>query len=389
MKTKRLISYLLLVFFFVSCSNPKSLKEELQQSLDQIITDAQVPGATFSVVLPDNKVISLASGLADKEKNIRMKSNDRMFSGSIGKQYCAALILKLEEEGRVRISHPLKLYFGDEEWFSRIPNSEDLTLEMLLNHTSGIPRYVLDTAIWKIQKANPEKTWTGVERLSYIFDAEPLHEAGKGWGYSDTNYILLGMIIEKVTGREYYSLIDEYFVKPLGLVNTIPAKQRKTKGLVAGYTEASHIFLTPQKVVENGIHYYNPQFEWTGGGFINTTTDLAKWEKLLYEGAFLSKESVEKMIRPTSQKPVSENEAGYGLATMIMEIHGQKIYGHSGTFPGYRSIVHYIPELGISLAMQFNKDTPAKGHNIYKLMERMDEVLIEYYEIGELEESGK
>ena len=90
--------------------------------------------------------------------------------------------------------------------------------------------------------------WTPEDRLKYVFDDQPLHPAGKGWGYSDTNYIILGMIIEKIMGTTYYDLLHKRILEPLDLKNTIPATQRELEGLSSGYSGYGEILGTPEKV---------------------------------------------------------------------------------------------------------------------------------------------
>lgn len=355
-----IVFVLCLLLFTLNCGDKgnkpglEKLTAALQAKLDEITTHKDVPGATLSVVLPDGQAISLASGMADVEKNIKMVPIDRMFSGSIGKTYLVPLILQLQKENKLKLDDPVKKYFAGEEWYSRLPNGEDLTLRMLLNHTGGIPRYVGKAALWETSKKDPDKTWTPVERLEYILGDPPVHPAGKGWGYSDTNYIILGMIIEKISGNSYYEELIKKVLKPLKLKQTTPADKRVLEGLVPGYSRlAGPPFNIEGKVLsDDGKYIFNPQLEWTGGGLITTSLELARWAKWLYEGKVLNQDVQEKI---QDAAKVGDG-VSYGLGVFIHETEFGTTYGHSGFVPGYNSVMDYMPKHKISIALQFNCD---------------------------------
>ena len=126
--------------------------------------------------------------------------------------------------------------------------------------------------------------WSPVDRLSYLFDAQPPFAPGEGWEYSDTNYIVLGMIIEKAGGASYYQQLRRRILEPLRLADTIPVESRVVPGLVQGYAGPNNPFGRSDEMIEDGRFAVNPQFEWTGGGMASTAADLARWGKLLYEG---------------------------------------------------------------------------------------------------------
>jgi len=147
MNLKKMAAFLCLALFvFYGQSNPNKigldkLTAELQAKLDELTGHKDLPGATLAVVLPGERKICLASGMADIEKKRKMVPTDRMLSGSIGKTYLVAIILQLEEENKLKIDDPVKKYFNGEAWYSQLPNGNDLTLRMLLNHTGFAPGY--------------------------------------------------------------------------------------------------------------------------------------------------------------------------------------------------------------------------------------------------------
>src|SRR6187402_2102286 len=180
------------------------LKTALQAKLDEWHKAGSFPGATFGVVLANGDSFGLAVGLSDRETKTPMKSTDRMLAGSVGKTFAAATALQLIKEGKINLDDKIEKYLGREQWFSRLPNAKDITVRQLMNHTSGLVRYEFKEQFTKDLTANPDKVWKPAELVAYLLGEKPPFAAGKGWDYSDTNYIVLGVIIEKVTGRKFY-----------------------------------------------------------------------------------------------------------------------------------------------------------------------------------------
>lgn len=329
-------------------------REQLQIQLNRLVKETTFPGATLAVVFPNNEYIHIAAGFSDLETRAEMKPGSRIFSGSIGKTFVAAVVLQLIEEGKLALDEKVGTYFYDCQWFPRVPNSSSLTVKMLLNHTGGLPEHILDDGFRTSLIKNPDRVYKPGELISYILDKKPVHEAGNGWSYSDTDYIFLGMIIEKITGRTYYEELTKRILKPFQLNQTSPSDSRELPGLVPGYT-GKEPFGFPGKVLVNGKYVVNPQFEWTGGGLVTTSLDLARWAKLLFEGKVINPASVQKMlgIVDIQEKP---DILGYGLGVFVWQSDNGLIYGHSGIFPGYQSIMEYFPNYKFAIALQINID---------------------------------
>jgi D-alanyl-D-alanine carboxypeptidase len=366
MNLKKMAAFLclaLLAFYGQSSPNKIDLDKltaALQAGLDELTAHKDIPGATLAVVLPDERKICLASGTADIEKKRKMTPKDRMLSGSIGKTYLVPIILQLEEENKLKIDDPVKKYFKGEAWYSQLPNGNDLTLRMLLNHTGGIPEYVAKEALWSDVKKFPDKTWEPMDRLKYILGDNPVNAAGKGWSYADTNYIILGMIIEKITGNTYYRELDKRILKPLELHHTTPSDRRKLTGLVQGYSRLEAPFHISGKVIlDNGEYIFNPQLEWTGGGLVTTSTELALWAKWLYEGKILSRKALEKMLTVVK----TGQGFDYGLGVIASNFDFGITYGHTGFAPGYNSVMMVVPAYKFSIALQFNCDNVSRVLN--------------------------
>ena len=170
------------------------------------------PGATAGFALADGSSFALAVGQSDTAQDRRMRPDDRLLLGSAGKTYFAALALQLVHEGRLNLDAPISTYLGREPWFGRLPNAQGVTVRMLMNHTSGLVRYELNPRFLADLTAAPQKAWDAGGAAGLPVRRAGAFAAGRGWDYSDTNYIVLGMIWERITGRPAYEEIRRRFL---------------------------------------------------------------------------------------------------------------------------------------------------------------------------------
>lgn len=349
------------------------LKKQVQQKLDEWHKSGKFPGATVGVVLANGESFGLAVGYSDRETRTPMRPTDRMLAGSTGKTFAAATALQLAADGKLLLDEKVSAYLGKESWFPRLPNSSDITVRQLMNHTSGLVRYEIKDTFTKDLTANPEKVWKPAELLSYLLDEKPPFEAGKGWDYSDTNYIVLGMIIEKVTGKKFYDVANKRIVTKLKLSNTIPQDGLVLTGVVQGYAGEKNPFGGKDEMISNGRFIINPQFEWTGGGWATTSEDLARWAKLMYEGKAFDESMLPLMLDSVSA-PMLGRETKYGLGVIIRKTAAGTSYGHSGFFPGYMTDMMYFPDKKTAIAVQVNTSVP---QNLGKPLARVIAEIIE------------
>ena len=333
------------------------LRQRIQTNLNEWHAAGKFPGATIGVALADGSSFGLAVGVSDRTANAPMKASDRMLAGSVGKTFAAAVALQLVKEGKIGLDYKISKYLGREKWFSRLPNANDITVRQLMNHTSGLVRYEFKEAFTKNLSADPDKVWKPAELISYIFDTKAPFEAGKGWDYSDTNYIVLGMIIEKVTGKKFYDLAKKQVLGPLKLHNTFPSDRHRIPGLIQGYAGPNNPFGGKDEMISGGRFAINPQFEWTGGGYVSTSEDLARWAKAMYEGKAFDASMLPQMLDGVSA-PMLGRETKYGLGVIIRPTALGTTYGHSGFFPGYMTDMMYFPEQKIAVAVQVNTSVP-------------------------------
>jgi len=214
-------------------------------------------------------------------------------------------------------------------------------------------RYEFKEAFTMDLTAQPGKHWRPEELIFYVLDEEASFPAGDGWEYSDTNFILLGMIMEEITDRPCYELIQERFLGPLGLENTVPSDSRDIPGLIQGYAGPANPFGgTDEVLLPDGRFVINPQFEWAGGGFASTPTDLARWARALYTGQAFDPSLLPLMLDGVPARLGSESR--YGLGVILTDTPAGPAQGHSGFFPGYLTEMAYFPELDVAVALQVN-----------------------------------
>ena len=370
---KLITCFVVCLFLIVSVNaqtgvtDKSALKTALQLKVDEWYKAGSFPGATLGVVLANGESFGLAVGFSDRDTRKPMMPNDRMLAGSVGKTFAAATALQLVKEGKIGLDDKIERYLGREPWFSRLPNAKGITVRQLMNHTSGLVRYEFKEQFTKDLTANPERVWKPAELVAYLFDEKAPFEAGKGWDYSDTNYIVLGMIIEKVTGRKFYDEATRRLLKPLKLTDTIPQDGPRLKGVVQGYAGPNNPFGGTDAMIVNEKFAINPQFEWTGGGFVSTAHALARWAKMFYEGKAFPAEFLPQVLDGVAA-PMLGRETKYGLCAIIRKTTAGVSYGHSGFFPGYMTDMMYFPEHKVAVAVQVNTSV---GRSLGKPLSRV------------------
>jgi D-alanyl-D-alanine carboxypeptidase len=332
------------------------IKANLQAALDALKAGAKFPGMAMGVVLADGTALGLVTGQSDVEAGTPLKPSDRMLMGSVGKTYVAAVALQLVHERKISLDDKIEKWLGTEPWFPRLPNGRGTTIRHLMTHTSGLVRYEFQEKFTADLTRQPDKAWKPEELVSYILDLTPPFAPGAGWEYSDTNYIVLGMILERAGKAPYYDLLCDRILVPLKLKDTVPSLGRVIPGLVQGYAGPQNPFGGTDAMIRDGRFAINPQFEWTGGGLACTAADLARWAKALYEGRAFDPSLLPLMLDAVPAK--LGPEAKYGLGVIVRPTPLGLGYGHSGYFPGYLTEMMYFPEHRTAVAVQVNTSVP-------------------------------
>jgi D-alanyl-D-alanine carboxypeptidase len=327
-----------------------------QPVLDALI-ERGVPGVSVGLILPDGGELGLTAGYSFKEEELDLLPEHRLLLGSVGKTYVTAAVHHLVQAEKLSLHDYAADYFAEEDWIEEIPNAGEITIRQLLRHQTGIPRYVFKEEFWAAVVDEPDRTWKPVELLEYVFGDAPLFPAGEGWAYADTNYIVLGMIIEKVSGETFYGYVDEHLLKPHGLKDTVPSDSREIPGLVQGYvvSPAMRSLGVPERTLVDGVFVFNPQFEWTGGGYACTPLDLARWAAILYSGEAFDGPYLETMLDTVPARQLGPGRE-YGLGVIVTPSDMGPFIGHDGFMPGYETAMGYLPDVGIAVAVQVNTD---------------------------------
>jgi len=337
-----------------------NIAKVMQSRLDAAQRLAKFPGAQVGFAffsgqtpqgLPQYFSSSVASGVADLKTNAPLKTTDRLLAGSIGKTFVAALALLLVEDGKLNLNDKIEKWLGSESWFPKLPNGKDITLRMLLNHSSGIENHVDLESFQKQLLKSVGHNVKYEELISFVLNSKPLFPAGSDYHYADTNYILVGLIIEKVSGKTLYESINERLLNPYKLERTIPSNASALPEVANGYVEN-------KPLIVDGKFTINPQWEWAGGGFASTAEDLARWGGLLYSGSILSPASMDEMLKSTT----FGEGAGYGLGVMITRSKWGRSYGHDGEFPGYLSDLRYYTKYKLAISVMVNSDDTPGVH---------------------------
>lgn len=367
------ILFVFLTALFIGCTgnldkSGSSQNQTVQLAMDSLLIENSIPGLNFSIIYPDGQQENYSSGFADVKNKLPLNADHVMFSGSVGKTYAVAVLMQLVEEGKLKLNDRFIAYFPDVDYLKQLPNIEDITIEMLLTHTSGLPRYVMKQGVWDSIRLSPDKVWTYKDRLDYISGDEPVHPPGEGWSYSDSNYILIGMLIELLTDTYYYDEVDARLLDPLSLDDTHASLKRDIVNLPIGYSSLPD-FGIPEEVVVDGEFIFNPQMEWTGGGFASTTSDLARWAKFYYDGGVISDTLLRRMTTACEQGKELGNKTAYGMGSFIFQTTVGEAWGHTGFMPGFNSIFAWFPEYKVAVAIQSNCDFAGNKMSLVEYLE--------------------
>jgi D-alanyl-D-alanine carboxypeptidase len=347
------LATVLLVLPQATATETGTLRARAEARLADFLAAGKVPGVSAGIATPDAE-LALAAGKRDRTQAEALEPGDLLCAGSTGKTFVAALVLQLVHEGKLALDGLAGEHLGDEEWFERLPNAMDLTVENLLSHRSGLPRYVFQPAFTKELVGDPDRVWKPEELLAFVLDEPPVHPANEGFAYSDTNFIVLGMIVERVTGSTLFAEVEARLLGPLELEHVEPQTGRVIPGLSQGHAGPRDPLGLPDLVLDDqGRFCINPQFEWAGGGFASNGGDLARWARALYGGDVLDPELRARMTKGLPARGLGLG-ASYGLGAFVWKTPAGEAHGHEGFFPGYMSAVRYWPEHDVAVAVQVN-----------------------------------
>jgi CubicO group peptidase (beta-lactamase class C family) len=323
-----------------------SLRERLDQIANSYTADNTFMGSIL-VARGNEILLNKGYGEANVEQNIPNDPDTKFRIGSLTKQFTAALVLLLQQDGQLHIEDPVRKYLPD------APKSWDkITLTELLGHTSGIP---------EIQSDPRFRSWamsphTHAEELA-LFKDRPLNfEPGSKNEYSNSNYLVLGAVIEKVTGEDYGTLLRDRILKPLGMNDSGVDKD----GLVLPKRAQGYNNINGRLVPAPSESMSVP---WSAGSIYSTANDLLRWERGLFGGKVLSAASLKAMTTPGKMSD--------GFGVVVTTEDGMKVVDHNGAIEGFVAHLAYIPEPRIAvivLSNVFGGAPPAMGNQLVETM---------------------
>lgn len=349
------------------------IEARLQAQLESERSERHFPGASCAFVLPDRSVGAVAVGSEDRDGKQPLTTASKLLSGSIGKTYVAAVALQLVAAGDLTLDAKVADVLGAQPWFATLPNHDGITLRQLLNHTSGIPEYCWKPEFERQLLQAPDRQFTPLECLAFILGDPPLFEPGARWSYADANYLVVGLMLEQVTGKHYYDLLQQRLLTPLHLDATLPSTRRDLPGLANGHR--SGVGFGKGDTVVDGRYFVHPGFEWCGGGLCCTTRDLARWCRELFAGSVIPEPLRPEHTRGVpAQRRVTEQ---YGLGCFVMTSPHGPAFGHSGFMPGYLSMMSYYPEHRLAMALQCNTDDARQAGDLRRWVDRLAGLVLE------------
>lgn len=326
---------------------PADRKAALDAALDQSFAASRAPGAIVGVWIPGEGSYVATRGFANPATREPMRVADHMRIGSNTKTFTVTALLVLVKEEKLVLDDPVSKYVGF------VPNGKAITLRMLADMTSGLFNYTEDDAWVKAILTDPKRTWKPRELVDVALAHPAYFEPGKGWHYSNTNTVLLGMIIEKVTGKPIAQVFREKLIKPLGLTQTA---WPTGSGLPSPFAHGFTVQTLDGK--EADATFRNPSWAFTAGELVSTLKDLRTWVESYATGTLLTPELQKERLTWVTLPPNTPQRA-YGLG--IGTDHGW--LGHSGELPGYNTGAYYLPERKATIVVMVNSDIPVGTAN--------------------------
>jgi D-alanyl-D-alanine carboxypeptidase len=317
-------------------SAPASTSPALEQVARELVREG-APGALV-VVRTRSGIRGAASGFASLRPPIAMTTTDRFQVGSVTKTFVATAVLQLVTEGKLRLDDPV------ERWLrGLVPDGRAITIRELLDHTSGLFDYVDDKPFVRALIAHPARFRPPRRLVAVAVSHPPLFPPGQGWWYSNTNYILLGLIAEAAGGTTIQRQLEQRLFRPLHLRETsLPSKPGIEGRLAHGYIGSASV---PRlRRLFDATSAESPSVPWTAGGIVSTGEDVTRFYAALLEGRLLPTRLLAAMKRPVpGSHYLGATSPSYGLGLAEVTTSCGRVYGHEGIGTGYRTIAYARP----------------------------------------------
>jgi len=316
---------------------------KLETAIAKTMKKMNCPGVVFAVTKPGKADVVITEGVDDLQNKTKISTADKFRIGSVTKTFTSVVALQLAAEGKLSLDDPLSKYEP------QVPNSQNITVRMLLNHTSGLYSYTEDPGFIKTIETTPLKPWTPDELINIGISHPPEFAPGQGFAYDNTGFVLAGKVIEKAGGNTYEAEIKKRIIDKLGLKNTAIEGPDMTGKYSHGYTYD----------LGNGLQDITRQqvatWGWSAGGLVSDLADLQVCAKAFATGDLITPEMKKEFMSPVSMptKPGTPSGAWSGLG--VGGVYGW--VGNTGGTYGYVTWMWYLPAKKATVIAFFNENT--------------------------------
>ncbi len=338
-----------------------SLATQLQRTLNRFAAANRLPGVSVTITWPDGRSWTGTTGYADVAARRPVTPDTAFAIASMSKTFTAALILGLVDDGKLHLDSKVATILpGVTLGTPPKPIPAGVTVRMLLDHTSGLADFFFGKGVDAALMAKRGATWTAGQALAYV--GKPYSSPGRSWHYSNTNYLLLGLVAEKVTGDSFATLVRDRLFGPAGLKDAFVQVAERPRGpLAMGYyynRPGPSARPIPLADAAGRIVPFTSVVTAAGsaGDVAATSADLAAWARALYGGTILKPATLALAVGDRTRTAVYSPYVPYGLGVQVTNIDGRRALGHSGRFIGVRGELRYLANPGLAIAVLTNQN---------------------------------
>lgn len=345
------------------------LADRLQVELNR----QEIPGLQIAVI-KDDQLTQLALGTADFDRIVPLTHQHVFRLGSITSLYTATVIMRLIEQEQLKLESTIEV------WFPGLPYAEEITVKNLLNHTSGIYNYTENLTLQMITALHPRKQWLPTDLANYVLSGKPYFAPGSSYYYSNSNYLLLGLIAEKITSKNFAELVEQWILQPHTLESTyfLPADSIPSQ-LITGYQRDLVTLGTKKHLPSNKTW---SSLSYTAGSMASTASETAHFLQRLFSHQILKKETLEQMLQFNLSKDFTyPDQNGYGLGISRFVLENDTLWGGTVTISGFGGAAFYCKERNYYIVVLGNLSSLKQTQLVSTIIQTIHEV--DYYGTGE------
>lgn len=330
----------------------------VERLCERFVAERRAPGLSLAVSRNGAIVFAKGWGRSNLEQNDLVAPKTLFRIASVTKTFVGALFLVLARAGKLALDGPVS------RWLPEFPRSGDFTLRMLLNHTAGLGEYTQRP--FDVLVRDAERDYSNDELVAYMAAIKPLfvHPPGAGWKYSNTGYVLLGVIAESAGGAPLPELIEHHLSVPAGLRETAwDSDPDRAQGRATGYGFSAGSWFSSGNWVR--APKVSTSYVGASGASRSTARDLCKWFDALFGGKVLTREELSAMMTPAKlangKSALTRSGSGYGLGVWTGSADGRRVAWHAGSTAGFAADARHYPDIQVSIVMLGNADASRMG----------------------------